>query len=228
MKKKLIISINVHEKPEYLANQIANIKEFVLVDHEIILNCNHFMFEQVKKITNPRFIVNPEPFDKERFTGTLLKGMVFNLEYSIENYDFDYFLIMSSREFFHKKLESCSQIHENKLDNTLINYNISGWHWPAFKNTKLLKYIFDKKQKFSWSAHEGLCFDKKSCLHIHNFLSNNVEIKEDLFNFRSCVEEFALQTICCNKFDFFYVGNSTYVLNPTNFRPESLTHKRVR
>ena len=41
-----------------------------------------------------------------------------------------------------------------------------------------------------------------------NFLNMNLDIKDDLFNFNNCVEEFSLQTISANFGEpFYYIGN---------------------
>lgn len=228
VKTQIIVSINVHEKPEYLLTQLSNIKEYLILEHKIILNCNDFMFAQLKNIVSDDIILNPIPINKRRFHGSLTQGVVSNLEYSIAQYDFNYFLVMSSREFFHKKLESFNQIEANKFEYILSDPGVCDWHWPSFKQTKLLQYIFEKKQKFSGSAHEGLCFNKESCIYLQSFLNDNLDIKQDIFNFPNCVEEFALQSICCNKFDYFYLGNGVHCVDSSNYRPESLTHKRVR
>lgn len=44
------MSINVHEKPDFLMRQLENIKSFVTSEFVIILNCNDYMFNEVKNI----------------------------------------------------------------------------------------------------------------------------------------------------------------------------------
>ena len=60
MKYDIIISINVHEKPEYLLNQIENIQEYVPLKKKIILNCNDYMLNEFKDRGIPDVEVYPE------------------------------------------------------------------------------------------------------------------------------------------------------------------------
>lgn len=118
MKYEMIISINVHDNVEYLLKQIENINEFVSLRKRIILNCNDFMFECVKNISIPDVEVFPEPLNKKTFHGSLTHGIVCNMSHAINNYEFDYFLVMSSREFFYRFLTDTS-----KIENHIINKN---------------------------------------------------------------------------------------------------------
>ena len=118
MKSDLVISINVHEKPKYLLNQVENINEYVSLSKKILLNCNEFMLEQMSD--NPDVNVFPEPLSKRPFHGSLTHGIACNMSYALENYDFEYFLVLSSREFFYRKLESTSQILEHIVDERSI------------------------------------------------------------------------------------------------------------
>ena len=66
--------------------------------------------------------------------------------------------------------------------------------------------IFSKHDEY----HEGLTFDYISSLRVVEFLQNNELIKNDLFEFNCCVEEFALQTISLNLTGYYYqIGNCT-------------------
>ena len=52
---------------------------------------------------------------------------------------------------------------------------------------------------------------------IVNFLNTYVLIKNDLFDFDSCVEEFALQSICINLGNnYYHIGNSSQTDNINN------------
>jgi hypothetical protein len=58
----------------------------------------------------------------------------------------------------------------------------------------LLKVVVALQNKELYnSPHEGLLITKNGCIKIINFLENHQDIKNDLFNFEGCVEEFALQ-----------------------------------
>ena len=75
MKCNLVVSINVHEKPEYLLNQIENINEYVSLKKKVLLNCNEFMLEQMKDGGIPDVDVFPESLSKRPFHGSLMHGI---------------------------------------------------------------------------------------------------------------------------------------------------------
>ena len=212
---QLIISINIHEKVNFLFKQLDNIALFVKLNYIIILNCNTFMYNKLihnDKIKNDytSVIINKDYFNKRRFHGSLTKGIYSNMLYALENYQFEYFIVLSSRNMFYNELNN----NNYKLIDKVCGFeyhtiNKKKWHWPSFLKTKLSKYIIDKKKLFSAVAHEGLTFDYKGCEIIKEFLENNIEIRDELFNWNSCVEEFALQTICCNNIKYYYIGTGS-------------------
>ena len=129
MKYDIIISINVHEKPEYLLNQIKNIQEYVPLKKKIILNCNDYMLNEFKDRDIQDVEVYPKSLSKRTFHGSLTHGIVRNMSHAVNNYDFDYFLVMSSREFFYNNLNDVRKIEDNIINETTtqvgkVNYNI--------------------------------------------------------------------------------------------------------
>jgi len=82
------------------------------------------------------------------------------------------------------------------------------WHWPTLSKTLLVNYYTDKKKEMYSSPHEGVVYTEKGCRKIVEFLDENQEIKRDLFQFTSTIEEFAFQTISMNNGEnFYYIGN---------------------
>lgn len=225
----IIISINVHEKPEYLKEQLSNINTYLKLRYKIILSCNDFMYNNI--IINEDLVVNPEIINKKRFHGSLTKGIYSNMVYAITNFSFKYFLIMSSREFFYRELNKIEDIEKTKL-NKLNDYNkVSIWDGKngiSFKETKLFKYIINNKLYFARCGHEVLTFNYDSCLYINQFLEKESEIREDIFNYNHCVEEFSLQTICCNYSDFYNIGNGTSTMDVEKASKYRFTHKKIR
>ena len=197
----IIISINVHEKVSFLLKQIKNIQEYVLLNYYIILNCNEYMYNELKGTNLPsNVLINKKYINKERFTGTITQGIYSNLECAIKNYNFKYFIVLSSRNLFYNIL--C----DNNLDRLKIAPNIivpnglyCDWHWNIFSKTQLGKYYIDRGINMYGSCHEGLVFNYVVCQHIFTFLETNTHIRNDLFKFPACVEEFALQTISMNE-----------------------------
>ena len=137
MKYDIIISINVHEKPEYLLNQIKNIQEYVPLKKKIILNCNDYMLNEFKDRDIQDVEVYPKSLSKRTFHGSLTHGIVRNMSHAVNNYDFDYFLVMSSREFFYNNLNDVRKIEDNIINETTnqvgkVNYNIPLFSVLAF------------------------------------------------------------------------------------------------
>jgi len=248
---KIVISINVHENVNFLFKQLTNVKEYVKIPYAIIINCNDYMYEnlkdnnEIKKMNN--VFLNEKYFNKNRFHGTLTKGICFNMIYALNNFKFKYFLIMSSRNMFRLEVNdsnyndfdkidgfffedvnkyncciTCTKLNEN-MNTTHINRHSNGihWHWPKFIKSKLGEYTLRNNLKFGASYHEGLTFDHDTCISIINFLSKNPTITNDLFNFPACVEEFALQTLCCSSNRCFYhIGRGFVFGDPKLRRPE--------
>lgn len=257
----LIISINVHEKPEYLKTQLLNISEFVNLNYKVILSCNEFMYESQSQyqtaINDEKLVINPEIINKKWAHGSLTKGIYSNMMFSLKNFNFKYFTVLSSREFFYRELNSIEDIKKTIIEKnddrssfyqipgknddpailsmgattagkTLNDYSVNDWHWPIFKGTKLFDYIKRNNLYFSSSPHEGLTFDYKSCLYISNFLEKEHDIREDIFNYHHCVEEFSLQTICCNYSCFYNIGNGINTMDAEEASKYRFTHKKIR
>jgi hypothetical protein len=202
---KKIISINIFEKPEFFKKQIENIKRFIKKDYLIIVNCNDYMFNELKKEKLNNVIINPNVINKKRYHGSLTQGIYSNMKYCINNnIQFSYFIILSSRVFFYNELNNLDDFYRNNKDEDdcrikdkkEIDYNT--WHWPAFKKTLLFSYFKKNHNKIARSLHEGLVFNFNVCKNIIHYLESFPDIRKDLFNFNACVEEFALQTIGVN------------------------------
>lgn len=206
----LVFSINVHEKPEFLKKQIDNITKYVQASHCIILSCNDFMTNELKNYTLPdTVIINPEVINKVRGEGTLTKGIVSNLYHAFNNITFNYFIVLSSRNMFYKTMSThdililqkkCPSIEE--FDKIRIKpFNNNDWWWPNFRQTLLANYYLRLGYGLYGSEHEGLCFSYNVCKNILNFFDMHLDIRDDLFLAKSCVEEFGLQTIAFNEYN---------------------------
>ena len=238
----IVVSINVHEKPEYLLGQISNIKQHLRIDNDVLLNCNKFMFDYFSKKTRNDFLINPKHMEKRRGHGSLAEGIVSNMKLAMESLDFSHFLVMSSREFFYREVDDINQIKKLIKTTTPLprgkswltkskNYFMDHWHWPHMRRTKLYKYIQKNNLYLDCSPHEGVVFSRESCTGILNFLENHKEIAQDIFNFPRCMEEFALQAICTNLTDhnvYYYIGNGTRETSLSMCDKNKFTHKLKR
>jgi len=224
-KTTIVFSINVHENLNFLIKQIEDIEKNVFVNYIVIINANEHMYNEISNsgflATNADIVLYPEYVNKIHNHGSLTKGIYLNMEYAINNYQFEYFVVLSSRNLFYNKLHECNyknilRICEGTTNN---NLNIYEWHWQLFLQTKLAKHIIANNLIFSksYECHEGLTFDYVSSVNIVGFLQQNEDIKTDLFNFKWGVEEFALHTISLNLNGYYYhIGNWTLTDDYTN------------
>ena len=220
----IIISINVHENLPFLEKQISNIHTHLKIPHKIILNCSVAFYKEIEERKvfhkNDDVFLNPKPIDKKRYHGSLLHGIYSNLSFARAHFAFDYFLVLSSRTFFYKEFD-VSNLHElPKRDSFRTCQKITKSNkkrrFGSFLQTKLAKYMIDnRKERFVAGAHEGLFFDRINCESICNFMEKKETIRKELFQWKWCVEEFALQTICMFKNKYYYyigTGLQTYRL----------------
>lgn len=108
----ILISISVHEKIDFLMEQLDNIHFFTThLNGCIIYNCNNFMLQELSKhkfksYKNLKIIINPESIEKRRWHGSLCKGIIKNMEYVINNnIKFREFIVLSSRNILQSKLD---------------------------------------------------------------------------------------------------------------------------
>lgn len=212
----IIFSINVHENKEFLYKQILNIKEHVKINYKIILNCNLFMYKSLKNdkfIISNKVILNPYYFRKHRFHGSILNGHFLNMKYIINKlkYKFVFFTILSSKNIFYNNLEYIYQVQKLQYyGSTFEEIKKKSWWKSIFTKLYLTHFLHKNNSTFSTSPHEGLTFEYSTCINIINFLQSKVHIRRQLFNFPSCVEEFAFQSLSCffNK-KYYNIGTMT-------------------
>ena len=210
----IVFTINVHEKLGFLRKQLDNIQKYVFVKYVVILNANDLMYNEILKSdlleSHKNVKLYPKFINKNRCHGSLSKGIFLNMEFALNNYKFEYFVILSSRNLFYNKLNkennnTLLEIHDKK---TFKSINIREWHWFRFFQTKLAKYLIQNNMFFGNGQHEGLTFDYVVSKQIVDFLNANEIIKDDLFNFNWCVEEFAFQSIALMFKEYYYqIGN---------------------
>ena len=202
-----IISVNVYKCIDTLKLQLQSIKEHVHEPYAVMLNCDDSFFHILQRITLEENVhINPERITKRKLHGSLMKGIVSNLTYAMERFDFHFFIVLSGRTLFYKdfNLTKMETVHRQRVGPPPNDE----WHWNTFKTTKLARHNFNKGYTLHNSAHEGLVFASPVCKAIISFLDQHRDIQEELNNFPWCVEEFALQTIAVNESSgFFYIGN---------------------
>ena len=118
----IIFTINVHEKIDFLIEQLENIIYFTKhLNVCIIYNCNKYIHEILSKYNFDKYdsisiIINKETIEKNRWHGSLLKGIMKNIEYIIDNnINFKHLVIISSRNILRQKI-LLSNIEEKYKD----------------------------------------------------------------------------------------------------------------
>jgi hypothetical protein len=196
----LIVSINVHEKPKFLMQQIENISMHILCKFIIILNCNMYMNEALQAYPLPsNVVVNPEIINKSWGTGTIVQGIYSNLCYANANYTFDFFLILSSRNMFFRpfQIEDIFELQKT-MDINLLRFP-HWYHWPKVRKSSLAKYYIQKGKTLYRTAHEGLIFPHTVCKTVEKFMIDHASIRNDTFIFPAVLEEFTLQNIAIHE-----------------------------
>jgi hypothetical protein len=186
------------------------------------------MYNELKKYTlDSNIIVNDVHIEKKRYHGSLTHGIVSNMLLALDNYDFNYFISMSLRCRFYKEMNDNSDIKRNieffELKDNI--YDKKSWHWPKFTTSKLYQEFMKQNKSLCKSPHEGLCFNQRCCIFLVSFLNENIIITKDILDFNFCVEEFALQSICSNYDEFYYLGNGCNTKNIRDCNPNKFTHK---
>jgi hypothetical protein len=220
-----VIVINVHENAPFLMKQLKNIQDHVS-NYIVILNCNQYMFHELKNANLPNVVINPVTIEKNRFHGSLTHGIYSNLMFA-QQYDFAYFIALSSRNLFYQRLSKKDIDNLLPMDHSDNDPEKNEWFWPSFKKTKLAKYYNNINLRSN--PHEGLVFDSYTCKQIIQFLENHKDIKEDLFQFPTCVEEFALSTIAFHQGNGYYdIGHGTETQYTIPTDPKKYVYKTLR
>ena len=115
-----VISINV----PFLMKQLKNIHDHVS-NYIVLLSCNRYMYQELSQYTLPNVLLNPAVFEKQRFHGSLTCGIYTNLLYA-QQYDFSYFIVLSSRNLFYQTLTT--NMKKGETDDSWV-------HWPCMKQT---------------------------------------------------------------------------------------------
>ena len=107
----IIFTINVHEQLDFIIEQLKNIIFFTNHLHIcIIYNYNKYIYDLLTKYnfdkySNVKIIINKDTIEKKRWNGTLLKGIIKNIEYIIDNnIHFKHLIILSSRNILRQKI----------------------------------------------------------------------------------------------------------------------------
>mmetsp|Transcript_69540 Transcript_69540/g.115535 ORF Transcript_69540/g.115535 Transcript_69540/m.115535 type:complete len:346 (+) Transcript_69540:175-1212(+) len=226
----VVVTINVHELPTFVVHHLKHVREHMPFEHRIVLNCNSEMHEALRTSIPDAFVwetaepadvlCHPQPLNKRRFHGTLLQGIVRNMDLALRRWDFDAFLVLSSRSWFRRPL-SLQEVLESRtpvppgarrvtlrLTEAGVQYvdvshepkgfqigsggQLQGQDWYPLLRTRLANEIL-AGQTVVQGAHEGLVLERAACNHVLSTLDG--PIGTDLYQTEAAVEEFALQSL---------------------------------
>jgi len=215
IKTKFVVSINVYDDVDYLYTQLENIRDYLKLDYLVLLNCNNLMYDLLKSKNIPNVYVNPNPIDKKRFCGTLFKGIYENIIFSLKNFEFEYFLVMSSKTFFFKVLGSGNIDSSLKNNRSKFSYPTdyqpdSRKHtiwprkqiWKPFSRSGFYKFIKTNNMKIQKCMHEGLVLRNTECEDLKNFFDKNQNLLDSIYKTKTAMEEIVIPTLCVNWYGF--------------------------
>jgi hypothetical protein len=237
-KVEVVFAINCHENVPFLIQQLRNIELHVKVRYTVVLNCNAYMFVRVADNSvisqMPHIFVNPEYMEKRRYHGSLTRGIHSNMRWAMHRMKFEWLVVLSSRTMFYNDLDSESLLRMRLCPGTHRRVGLDGpysWHWSIFCRTKLARHLADGGAPLVGCVHEGLVLSAQGCRAIAEYLEVHVDIREELFRTKGCVEEFALQSISHSYGGGFYyigTGSKTTGRRTEALPPGQLVHKVER
>jgi hypothetical protein len=202
----IIFSINIHESYECTINMIDNIKLCnQYLNFLILIHPNIKMYEELKKYSDERVLLNDKPYDKIWLSHTILKGHIDNFIFLKEkNISFKHFMFLASNCMFIKKNYvpySFPCLDAPLQKNIMTNLTeLKDWHWPTMKkNQKILKVLRDNNVGFfengknQYKQHEGAVLSYDVMDKISDFI-----IKNNIFSIvesDTCFEETLLPSL---------------------------------
>ncbi len=212
----VVIAVNVHEDLQFVHRQIRNLQTHLQCSHVIIYHPNRRMGVSLSQCpfiaSQPQVLIHPNRLEKRRFHGSLTQGIVENLQLALSRYKFSRFLVLSSRNLFYKPLKFPSSVPDIFLD-VDIHRSLPanrGLLSRMSEHPKLRGTLLGTRHS-NWKAvslaHEGFMFDYAGAIGLDSFLSANIDVSNDLFQYEWCLEESALQTILYNqRHPIYHIG----------------------
>ena len=208
---KFILSVNLNSD-KFIDEQLKNIREHLSYEYQIVLNCDEKMHELIENKKYENVCVNPIAINKKRFHGTLFRGVYENIRYSCLNYKFDYFIVLSSRSFFFRKLnnETIKTFYDDnkrydahhsefRPKTPLERKQWPRWMWSAFRKSEFYAYLRKHSYNFQKKMHEGLLLTRKNCEDLICFFDQNDELYNSVIDAKNLpMEEIVIQTLLIN------------------------------
>jgi hypothetical protein len=207
---EIIYSYTCHENKEVFIDTLRNLFYFNKNQKiGIIVNCNMAMFESLKDLdTSAEFknvIINPNPFDKVKFTYDIIEGHLQNFKHCLNNnIRAKYFILLASNCMFHKDITMDiieQYMNDDNIDITknfqILQNNEHKWHWSTLlQNKKIITILNDANISNDYiigCQHEGLILPFDIMEDILTFIDSH-SIKQNIEK-QTVFEEILLPTI---------------------------------
>ena len=99
----LVVTINVHEHVGFVLLQLRHIREHLPFGHRVLLNAHAAMHAALQP-TAAAELCHPETLEKKRHHGSLLQGIMRNLQLALRLWHVECLLVLSSRSWFRRPL----------------------------------------------------------------------------------------------------------------------------
>ena len=204
----VVYSVMIHQSIDYVNDFISNIEKYDKINNYlIIIHLNNELYKQKDKIIKNKVIINPNHYDKKRFSVNILNAYLDNFNYlNYQNIKFNnYMTLVSSCRF----VRDCIKFNKQNINVNITTKDYDpnslkkDWFWPQFyKNTEIIDILIKYKIDIHNSGHqEGYLFDKNIFDSINKFIINN-----KLLEIIRC--ETVFEEILLNVLHFYFTGKS--------------------
>lgn len=208
---KIIVSIPVHEKPEIIKDQVANLKKFI-ENVTIVLHVSksYFINYRIEEISNiPDVYINPVHMDTK--WADIIHTHISNFEFIDSIEEFDYFLMHASNDMYVKKgIEGYIKNYEAGFNIRKVIAKHSFW-WPgdAACRDEQLKQIMNQcgQSMIIASQIEGSFYKRDVMRKMIKIIKENYNYSLDKENYTR--EEFYFSTVASSLVDWLSVGRPT-------------------
>lgn len=202
----LVFVMNAHL---YLKDTLAHIRhlhECIRIPFKLVIHCSNKLYARFKQRLESKkdeflcpVILNPDHFNKARFHGTLLKGILSNIQYALQNIpNISHFVIISTRGYMKRPLTDHNYVTKMIRRFPTKNEPYIRWNGRDYKNPKddmhieymdELKMYLPQDYSIAFGPHEGLTIPIESVQKILSECDFNT-----FFHLKIPLEECLLQT----------------------------------
>lgn len=194
----------------YLKDTLAHIHHIrtnIHIPFKLVIHCSNKLYPRLKSRLETQkddflcdVILNPDHFNKARFHGSLLKGILSNIRFAVERIpNISHFIIISTRGYFKEPLKDHKYILKMTRRYRAINEPYIRWNGNYYSNPNddmhseymnALQACFPTNYSIVFGPHEGLTMPIESVLEILPMFDY-----DKVFELNIPLEECILQTL---------------------------------